>query len=350
MNARTVEDAMVLCPKQRSNLYMNLVMTCSALFVSITIVGAAAGADPTPAPAVVVVTNAVGPKIQFATNMYNYGRQIAGTLVNYKFVFTNTGDQMLEVPAAQGSCHCTTAGDWTRQVEPGKTGIIPVTFNSTGFSGQLTRTVTITSNDKTQPTVVLQLTGTIWKPIEINPAMAYFTVSPDSSSAPSTVVHIVSNMEEPLAVFAPESNQRAFTAVLKTNEPGKTFELTVTALPPFSPGMVQGQIIMKTSSSSTPVVSVPAMLHVQPAITIMPPQISLPFTPLAAAVTNILIIKNASTNFLKLTEPIINAKGVELQVNEKDPGHVFTVTLIFPRGFEPPAGAPVEFSAKTSHS
>jgi hypothetical protein len=179
--------------------------------------------------------------------------------------------------------------------------------------------------------------------------MAYFTVPPDSATAPSTVVRIVSNLDEPLSVFAPESNQRAFTAVLKTNEPGKTFELTVATVPPFAPGMVQGQITLKTSSTNTPVISVPAMLQVQPAITVMPPVISLPFTPLDAATTNVLTIRNASTNSFKLTDAAINAKGVEFQINEKEPGRLFTVTLVFPRGFEPPPGAPLEFSAKSSH-
>src|SRR6266516_35591 len=171
---------------------MNLLKTCHlALVVSLTSLSAApAGTEPAPAPATAVgtATNILGPKIQFATNIYNYGRQITGTLINYTFIFTNTGDQVLEVPVAQGSCHCTTAGEWTKQVEPGKTGIIPVTFNSTGFSGQLTRTVTITSNDKSRPSVVLQLTGTIWKPIEVNPPIAYFMVPPDASSAPDAVV------------------------------------------------------------------------------------------------------------------------------------------------------------------
>src|SRR6266536_2008791 len=171
-----------------------------AVLVSLTTLSAAlAGGEPasSPAAAPVTATNAAGPRIQFATNIYNYGRQITGTVINYTFTFTNTGDQVLDVPVAQGSCHCTTAGEWTRRVEPGKTGIVPVTFNSTGFSGQMTRTVTITSNDKTQPSVVLQLTGTIWKPIEVNPQMAYFNVPPDSPSVTPVLVRIISNLEEP---------------------------------------------------------------------------------------------------------------------------------------------------------
>lgn len=299
-----------------------------------------------PAP---VASTSVGPKIQFANTVYDYGRQVSGTMVNYTFIFTNTGDQVLEVPSAQGSCHCTTAGDWSKRVEPGQTGTVPVTFNSTGFSGQLTRTVTITCNDKAQPAVVLQMTGTIWRPIEVNPAMAYFTIPPDSTSPVTNIVHIISNLEEPLGVFSPESNQRAFTAVLTTNEPGKKYDLNVVALPPFSQGSIQGQIAVKTTSATNPVISVPIMANVPAAVTIVPPIINLPFVPLEAPFTNIVTIRNVSVAPMTISEPAFSSKEVKVSVKEDQPGHQFSVNLAFPRGYQPPAGAPVEFSVKTSH-
>ena len=320
--------------------YMKIVPACLILLVSIVSQGAAD----------TVATNSVGPRIHFATNTYNYGRQITGTKVNYTFVFTNIGDQVLDVPVAQGSCHCTTAGDWTKSVEPGKTGVIPVTFDSTGFSGQITRTVTLQCNDKTQPTVVLTVTGSIWKPIEVNPQMAYFSPNEDSQSVPPCTVHIISNLEEPLKLFPPESNNKTFSAVLKTNEPGKHYELIISALPPFSPGTVQGQVVMKTSWTNTPLLSVSTMASVQPAVTLAPGQINLPAAPLETAVNSTLTIQNNGTNSLKLSDPTISAHGVDVQINELQPGRTFTVSLVFPKGFEPPFGLPLEFSVKTSHS
>src|ERR1035437_8271517 len=59
-----------------------------------------------------------GPKILFATPVYDFGQIKGGEVVKYTYVFTNVGDRMLEVTAVQTSCG-TTAGEWTRQVEPG---------------------------------------------------------------------------------------------------------------------------------------------------------------------------------------------------------------------------------------
>src|SRR6202142_236538 len=75
-------------------------------------------AQPTSAPPAVAMTstNGVGPKIQFATPIYDFGRVRSGDLVKYTYVFTNTGDRMLMVTAVQPGCHCTTAGEWTKQI------------------------------------------------------------------------------------------------------------------------------------------------------------------------------------------------------------------------------------------
>lgn len=98
---------------------------------------------------------------------YDFGQIKGGAVVKYTYVFTNVGSSMLEISNVQASCGCTTAGEWSRQVESGKTGSIPIQFNSGNFSGHVGKTITVTCNDPKQPSVVLQIKGTIWKP---NPA------------------------------------------------------------------------------------------------------------------------------------------------------------------------------------
>ncbi len=75
------------------------------------------------------VAGSSGPKIVFATPVYDFGQIKGGEAVKYTFVFTNAGDRLLEVSGVQPSCGCTTAGEWTRQVEPGKTGTLSFTYS-----------------------------------------------------------------------------------------------------------------------------------------------------------------------------------------------------------------------------
>ena len=216
-----------------------------------------------------------GPKIQFATPVYDFGQIKGGEVVKYTFVFTNVGDHMLEVTAVQASCGCTTAGEWTRQVEPGMSGSIPIQFNSGNFSGQVAKSITVTCNDTNQPTVGLQIKGNIWKPIDVTPQFAMLNVTTDAPSN-ATTVRIVNNEESPLTLSAPESSNPAFAAELRTNQPGKEFQLLIKTVPPLPAGNVQGQITLKTSSTNMPVINVTALANVQQAVPVTQPATSGP--------------------------------------------------------------------------
>jgi|SRR5215813_319495 len=297
----------------------------------------------------VSLADPVGPKIEFEKPVYDFEKVKSGELVKHTFIFTNTGDSLLIVSNVQPSCGCTTAGDWSHQVEPGKTGTIPVQFNSANYGGTVVKQVTVTSNDKQTPAITLQLKGSVWKPVEINPNFAVFNVSAESTGNNSTVVHIVNNMDEPLVLLPPESNNKAFTAVLSTNEEGKKFELTIKVAPPSETGNAQGQITIKTTSTNVPVLSVSAWANIQPVIVVSPPAITLPAGPLQQKQTVSIMVQNNGTNHIKVSEPSLSVKGAEAQVNESQAGKLFTTTVTFPEGFEIPAGTPAELTVKSTH-
>src|SRR6185436_11832978 len=143
-------------------------------------------------------TEATGPKVQFAELVYDFGKVSVGELVTHAFVFTNIGTATLEINDVRPGCGCTTAGTWDKKVEPGRTGSIPLQFNSANFGGLVTKQATVTCNDPSQSNIVLQIKGTVWKPIEVTPAMAVFTVSSESQTDETKIVRIVNHLDEPL--------------------------------------------------------------------------------------------------------------------------------------------------------
>ena len=146
----------------------------------------------------------------------------------------------------------TNAGVWDKQVEPGKTGSIPLQFNSANFGGKVTKVATVTCNDSAQSNVVLQITGTVWKPIDVAPTMAYFTLLDESPTNETKVIRITSNLDVPLTLSDLECTNQSFKAELKTVRPGKEFELLVTTVLPFSTPSVSGLVKLKTSAKETP--------------------------------------------------------------------------------------------------
>jgi hypothetical protein len=302
-----------------------------------------------PPATVEATTNTIGPKIQFATPLYDFGRVRAGDPVKYTYVFTNTGDALLVLNTVQPQCGCTAAGEWTRQVEPGKTGHIPIQFNTSAYNGGVFKQVTVTCNVKTQSMLFLQLKGTVYKPYELNPQIAVFNLPPDSDGA-SMVITITNHMEEPLLLSAPEVNNPIFSAQLITNVLGKGYQVKLSTVPPLpASGSAQGQMTLKTSWTNPPVIPVTLVANVQPAVMVTPPFITLPPGPLANALTNAVAIQNNSgTNILTLSEPTVNIPGVGIEIRTNDPGKSFSLMLGFPQGFEVPQGRQVELSLRTS--
>lgn len=307
-------------------------------------------AQPAPAPAAAAPASAgaVGPRIQFDNLAHDFGRVRAGEPAKHTYVYTNTGDQLLIINSVQPQCGCTTAGEWTKQAEPGKTGTIPIQFNTGNYNGPVIKQVTINCNVTNQPALFLQIKGTIFKAVDVAPPMAVLNLAPDSETA-SAVLTITNNTEEPLLLAAPQSNNRMFAAELKTNTPGKGYQLTISTVPPLTMGSVQAQITLQTGWTNPATISVPAMANIQPAVVVIPSYITLGPAPLASAMISSVSIRNQSTNDLRLSDPAVSAPGAKPEIKEMQPGKSFSALVSFPQGFELPRGQQAELTFKTSN-
>ena len=165
------------------------------------------------------------PKIEFQSTTYDFGKIKQGEVSRHDYYFTNTGNATLEILAVKPGCGCTTAGTWDKTVEPGKTGSIPLQFNSTGFGGSVSKSATVTCNDPARSNVVLVLSGTVWRPVDITPAMAMFQIDSDSQTNQTKVIKIVSNLEEPLTITEVTSANKSFTTEVKTVKEGKEYRV-----------------------------------------------------------------------------------------------------------------------------
>lgn len=304
--------------------------------------------NPAAGPGSVQPTNVPTAKIQFESLVHDFGKVKAGDPVKLTFWFTNVGTQVLEVTGVQPQCGCTVAGEWTKKVDPGKPGIIPVQFNTANYHGQVFKTITVTCNDAAQSHVLLQLRGNIWKPIDFTPPYTVMNILPEMTNATATV-KIVNNMEQPLDIMSPECSIQGFAVELQTNQPGKEFQLTIRTVPPLKPGTMSGKVVVKTSATNAPTLDIPFWANVQPAVMVLPPQVMIPSGPLTAKATPAVTIQNNSTNALKVTDPVVSVPGVQAEVKELQPGRIFSVQLSFPEGFEMKPGDQASLIFKTSH-
>jgi hypothetical protein len=75
--------------------------------------------------------------IRFERETINFGTVDAGTQVKVAFKFKNTGIETIEIKLVRPTCGCILPGDWDQTVESGKTGEIPVTYNTEVYEGEV---------------------------------------------------------------------------------------------------------------------------------------------------------------------------------------------------------------------
>ena len=85
--------------------------------------------------------------IKFEKNIHNFGEFEEKNVQHCEFVFENTGDKPLVIHQAYGSCGCMVANPPKEKIEPGKKGVIKVSYNGKGkFEGFFKKPVTVRSN------------------------------------------------------------------------------------------------------------------------------------------------------------------------------------------------------------
>ena len=101
--------------------------------------------------------------IKFDKEEHDFGTLLQGEVVSYSFHFTNTGNVPLIISEVGSSCGCT-VGDYPREpINPGKSGAIKVTYDSSGHHGFQSRVLTVMSN--TQPAkTTLRIKGKVQTP------------------------------------------------------------------------------------------------------------------------------------------------------------------------------------------
>lgn len=106
------------------------------------------------------ITNAQNTaKIEFESEIIDYGEIEQGSDGVRTFVFTNTGDVPLVIEDVRSSCGCTIPKKPEDPIAPGETGEIEVKYD-TKRVGPIRKTVTVYSNAE-EPTKALKIKGKV---------------------------------------------------------------------------------------------------------------------------------------------------------------------------------------------
>jgi hypothetical protein len=290
-----------------------------------------------------------GARVAFATPVHDFGKIQSGEVVRHDFVFTNVGTATLQIRDVRPGCGCTTAGTWDREVEPGRTGKIPIQFNGGSFSGPVSKSVTVTCNDVATSNVMLQLKANVWTPVSVLPSSLFFALSEERATNETKVVRILNHLETPLQLSEPESTNSSFRAALFEKVPGKEYELRVTPLLPLPAPHATATFVMKTTSETVPAVRVQVSATMQAVVSVFPPVLTLPVASAIQVAKPAVTLRNTGTNALVLSEAKVDVPGAKVDVTELQAGRLFRLTLNLPPEVVLEPGRSFALSVRSNH-
>jgi hypothetical protein len=102
-------------------------------------------------------------EIHFGETVHDFGAILKGGDGTYQFEFTNTGNAPLLLSNASSSCGCTVPSFPKTPIAPGEKGTVVVKYD-TNRPGSFHKSVTVSSNAKSAPSVVLYIKGEVKTP------------------------------------------------------------------------------------------------------------------------------------------------------------------------------------------
>jgi len=101
------------------------------------------------------------PKLVLQQTNYDFGDIVQGETVSHIFVLSNSGGDLLSISNVTASCGCTAAAPEKKELAPGESTNLKVSFNSSGRRGKQNKTIRIYSNDPQNPEMLLTIAGNV---------------------------------------------------------------------------------------------------------------------------------------------------------------------------------------------
>jgi len=198
------------------------------------------------------------PVLQVDRPVLDFGVIPQGKKITHVFTLTNKGDAPLTITRTRSSCGCTVANVSAKTIAPGKSTELKITFDSTNFGGNVTKTIAVESNDPATPTTTLTIKGIINEDLVVTPRQVNLGQTKAGTSKEFSVT-LENHGERTVRILSvttpmPQVKTTLKKQVLKPNE--KT-QLSVTVSPRPEDRFLSGFIVIATDIPGKPEMTVP---------------------------------------------------------------------------------------------
>ena len=237
---------------------------------------------------------------------FEFGRILRGTPVEHQFVVKNDGPSPLVVDTVRLTPPLTVVnGPGT--VAPGAQAILRVRLDTSRIVGLFEGRIAMSIVDSDEE-IGMTFSGTVYQTVEAIPRPAFLVVT-ERGHVSEQSIELVNHESTPLEITDVNHLRDRFATRVETIEAGQRYRLTLTLDGKGVGGRRTDSIVVKTSSQSTPVVTILANTFVRERVYTFPDSIDFGALPLSPLETDpALIQKLAQTLMVYRKEPGFEVK------------------------------------------
>ena len=198
-----------------------------------------------------------GPRLQLGQREWDFGQIWTGDPCRIEIKMKNVGDALLKILDIRSSCGCTAAEPGKRELAPGESDTMTVTYDTNKTAKAVKHTVTIMTNDPIEPQITFELHGEVWNVFDAQPypALSFGRVRPTSRRSKS--IELTSNLKEKVhPKLRPVDPQVPLEIKLEPIEPGLKYRLSARLKPPLTLGDHRVKAVIETGVERLPIMSV----------------------------------------------------------------------------------------------
>ncbi len=291
---------------------------------------------PTPLAAQAKAAETSGPRLVIPEDKKDVGQVAKGEPIKHVFIIKNTGNADLHITDVKPSCGCTVP-EFDKVIKPGGEGKITLTVDTKNFSGPISKTALLITDDPAVPQKTLFLSAVV-KPFVDTLPYGFLRITALSGESSSADVILVSDEPDfkPTKAEAPNSFLRVSLAPVPEAERVKDrnpnqWKVTVTTAPDAPEGLLGGAVKVATGVKKQPEVDIPISGFVKPTVSVTPLSINFGnFDPKGdPQKRNVMLVNNnAALENFSVMKAETNVPGISAEVVPVDKSRVQVVLTV----------------------
>ena len=294
----------------------------------------AAPAQAKPAAPAAAGKAVAAPKIEIAQETKEMGTVPKGQLIETDFIIKNVGGSDLVITDARPSCGCTVSS-FDKLIKPGAEGKVHTSVDTKSFSGPISKSVLVVSNDPDRPQMNLFVKALVKPFVDVAP-QAYVRFSVVKGDPASQDVVLISE-EKGFKPTVAETAQPYVKAEVSpagdkdkiAGRPGEQYKLAISVTPDAPEGLLNAPVRLTTGVAQQPTLEIPVSGIVRPRVSVTPITVNFGnFTPSKDPITrNIVVTNNKPGTPVKVTKAEVSVPGFMTDVVPTQEGVSYTVVV-----------------------